>query len=183
MSKVIETESIPAAVSTTENPALRQEDLQTEKASERKRVPMSIPRRKLEVASRPGWVRHWMNDYPGRVQQALAGGYDFVKAGDVDINNSSLGADSTMSGNADMGSNISLVVGTTDQGTPLLAYLMEIPEAYYKEDQAVIQDKVDLIDKTIRRHGITADGESKLDSENRYVKTADLTTQFTTRRA
>jgi hypothetical protein len=177
MSKVIETGS------STENPSVSQEDLQVAKATERKRVPMSIPRRKLEVADRPGWVRYWVNDYPGRVQQARAGGYDHVLEGAVDIANNSLGADSTNSGNAGMGSPICLTVGTTDQGGPLLAYLMEIPEEWHQADQKVIQDKVDLIDKTIRRQGIAADGESGVDSKNRYVKTAELTTQFTTRRA
>jgi len=177
MTKIVETGG------TQENPAQRTEDKNVQKAQERKRVPMSIPRRKLEVPERPGYVRYWMNDYPGRIQQALQGGYDFVKTTDVDINNSSTGADSTLSGNTDMGTNISLVVGKTEQGGPLRAYLMEIKAEYYNEDQAYIQDRVDLVDKTIRRGKFKPEGESQADSENSYVKKSDYQTNFSNRRA
>ena len=175
MTKVVET------VESSQNPSMRVEEVNANKAQERKRVPMSIPRRKLEVPEKPGYVRYWFNDYPGRIQQALRGGYDFVDSRDVDITNTCLGGDVTANGNTDLGTKVSLVVGKTEEGTALRAYLMEIKEEWFKEDQTIIQDQVNMIDATIKRGSLTADGEALIVANKRYVNTYQHTTNLNRR--
>jgi len=68
----------------------------------------------LAASARPGYQRRWINDTPGRLQQAEAGGYSYVSE---DPN-----AKST-----DVGSRTSRVVGKDESGQGMRAYLMEIP--------------------------------------------------------
>lgn len=69
---------------------------------------------------------------------ALQGGYEFVRKD---------GKAST----SDMGEAFSQIVGKTEGGTPLRAYLMEIREDWFNEDQATKQESIDATEKQIRR--------------------------------
>ena len=69
--------------------------------------------------------------------------------GDADIDNV----------NRDLGNRVSRVV---DKSTGQKAYLMEIKEEFYKEDQAEKAAKVAEIDRTIKNGKLD-------DSENRYI--------------
>jgi hypothetical protein len=108
------------------------------------RVPLGVARSKLTVAGRPGYRRRWINDSEGRLQNAQDGGYEFVmnenvaQIGDADIGNE----------NRDLGARTSRVV---DSGTGQRAYLMEIKEEFYQEDQRAKVAKVEETDRRIRK--------------------------------
>ena len=118
------------------------------------RVPLGVPRTKLAFAQRPGYVRRVVTDTEGRLQNAEAGGYQFVKAngaaslGDADIDNV----------NRDLGTCVSRVV---NKSTGEKGYLMEIKEEFYKEDQAAKAAKLDEVDRAIRRGTLAKDGEER----------------------
>lgn len=95
------------------------------------RIPLGVQKLKLQAAKRSGFVRRWVNDNGARVQQALQGGYEYVKGPD--------------------GQNISQIVGSKDGGGPLHGFLMEIREDWYTEDQATKQEHVNATENQIRR--------------------------------
>lgn len=115
-----------------------------EESGRNTRVPLGVARSKLTVAGRTGYVRRWINDYDGRLQNAQDGGYEFVQneavkqIGDADIDNE----------NRDMGARVSRVV---DKTTGQRAYLMEIKEEFYQEDQKTKVKKVEETDRRIRK--------------------------------
>lgn len=80
----------------------------------RERKPFGTKEQRLAYADRAGYHRHWFNDEPGRLARALEAGYEHVKN--------------------DHGQTVSTVVGTARGGGALHAYLMEIPEEWYRED-------------------------------------------------
>lgn len=134
----------------------------TERAAHEKkeravRVPLGVPRLKLNVPQRQGYTRRWVNDdSKGRLQAALEGGYTHV----VDPN-LRVGED----GSADKpDSRVSRIVGRGEGSKPLRAFLMEIPSELYKEDQASKQSALDEVDRAIRKGRLVSRGE-----EHRYV--------------
>lgn len=116
------------------------------------RVPLGVARAKLSVPVRPGYVRRWVNDTEGRLLQAEQGGYQYstdqsLRIGSADIDNE----------NRDLGARISRVV---DKSTGQKAYLMEIKEEFYKEDQAAKAARVAEKDSLIK-NGKLDDGEGR----------------------
>lgn len=109
-----------------------------EATGRRARVPLGSSRQKLTASQREGYQRRWVNDVPGRVEMAQEAGYEFVTA-DAKANSS------------DPGANKSAIVGVNADGTPLRAYLMEIPADWYQEDQKAKQSECDRVDEAIRR--------------------------------
>jgi len=104
-------------------------DTSREETGRRKRVPLGTPQAKLHAEKRPGYVRYWFNDKPGRIEAARNAGYQFVmESGDQKRR---------------------LNVGTNEAGQPLEALLMEIPEEFYKEDQALKQVPLDEFEAAI----------------------------------
>ena len=111
----------------------------TEKVEEvkRVRVPMSGRRQKLQLSQEDaqalkdkGWTVRWVNDKDGRVQQALAGGYNFVTPGEAP----SIGQHSLTKGSDDLNGKVSMIVSKGD-GEPITGFLMKIKTEYYEEDQ------------------------------------------------
>lgn len=107
------------------------------------RVPLGVSRTKLAVPAKEGYVRRWVNDSEGRLQQAQQGGYQYVEdeslqIGDQDVDNV----------NRDLGARVSRVV---DKSTGRKAYLMEIKEEFYREDQAAKMRTVDETDNAIKK--------------------------------
>lgn len=120
------------------------------KVEKRTRVPMGAHRYKLQLSEedmknfrKRHMVPRWINDQDGRVQQALAGGYKFVDP----ENAGSLGQGAIHQGNTDEGSRVSKIVS---RGEPVVrAYLMEIWEQHYKEDQEAKEANVRKIDEAL----------------------------------
>jgi len=127
----------------------------------RRRVPLGTPEQKLSVPQAqddPDSVYRWVNDLPGRLQKALNGGYEYVEDPTLQI-----GSGST-SGNAEQDSRVSRLVGKDAKGFPMMAYLMKISRNIYEEDQAVKQEAIDDVDKTIR-HG----RHNEHEGDGRYI--------------
>lgn len=104
-------------------------------------VQRSIPERKPFGAQEyklsgyptdPNCVPRWFNDTPGRILRALRAGYRHVK-------------------DPESGKNVDLTVGTAERGGGQVAFLMEIPKQYYREDFAAKQANLDLTDAAIMR--------------------------------
>lgn len=122
-----------------------------------KRVPLGIQQAKLSASQREGYVRRWVNDDRNRVQAALGAGYQFVA---IDV----------LAKSEDAGNRVSQIVGTKEGGHPLVAYLMEIPEAWYKEDQQAKSQQVDDTEGLIRRGELT----QKVGTDGSYVPTQGI---------
>ena len=124
-------------------------------------MPLGVPRMKLKTEQVVGKVRRWINETQDRIGAAQEGGYEFVAQ-----------AETGSAGNADIASRhgldsrISKVVGTNENGEPLRAYLMEIDEDWYKEDQQAKQSKVDSTEEALRRG---ADERGTPGRDGRYV--------------
>jgi hypothetical protein len=87
---------------------------------------------KLTAPNRPGYYRRWINDDGNRLDDKVNDGYDYVLK-------SSDGAEKIHS--TGRGEKISQLVGTKKEGGPMVAYLMEIPEELYLEDQEQKESK------------------------------------------
>jgi len=97
------------------------------------------------VPSNENW--HWINDSPGRINQAVDGGYEFVTAAEAGGMTNSNATDR----NVDLGDKVRVLVGRQEDGGPLFAYLMKIPKDWFEEDQSSIQQRNDMVDDAIRR--------------------------------
>ena len=100
-----------------------------------------------------GYYCHWINNYPGRVQDALDSGYEFVTLSEVES------APTIGFVTADAGDKVSRRVGVTEAGNELLAYLMKIKRAWKDENDAYYQQRTDAIDRRIRSGKPTQVGE------------------------
>lgn len=108
------------------------------------RRPFGAYTQKLAYESRVGYHRHWFNDIPGRIDQAVEAGYTHV----IDKE----------------GKKVQRVVGTNEGGSALTGFLMETPDEWYQEDMARQQMEVDKVDEAVRR-GAVADSPDG----NRYI--------------
>jgi len=95
----------------------------------RRRIPMGTPELKLTAPKRDGYHRHWFNDHRGRIKRAENSDYTFVY---------------------EDRERVSRLVGVKDDGSPMYAFLMEIPEDLYREDQAAKQAPIDEFDRQLR---------------------------------
>jgi hypothetical protein len=154
------------------NPSVSTEQTQRTTLGLKKRIPMSVPRSKLSVPEIEGYHLHWINDVAGRISQALQGGYEFIQNDEVSLNNFSFGTAVELSGNTDLGSMVSLAVGTNEQGGTLRAYLMKLKNEYWIEDQAISQERVDAVAQQIKRGQVGTNQPG--DHSNRYVRQSDI---------
>lgn len=125
------------------------------------RVPLGVARSKLSVPARPGYVRRWVNDTEGRLLQAQQGGYQFatdqsLQIGSPDVDNE----------NRDLGARVSRVV---DKSTGQKAYLMEIKEEFYREDQAFKQKAVKEKDDLIKNGKLDDDADRYVPEKGRGI--------------
>lgn len=119
------------------------------------RRPFGSQMQKLAYEPRLGYHRHWFNDSPGRLEQAINAGYQHVEDKE--------------------GVKVHTVVGVSATGGALTGYLMEIPEEWYKEDMARGQEQVDQIDQAVRKGAVA--GKPGVDGvyvpESRGIKIRD----------
>jgi len=114
------------------------------------RKPFGSMSLKLDYPQREGFHRHWFNDVPGRIDRAREAGYEHVKNGE--------------------GKPVSRTVGLAEGGGALTAFLMEIPEEWYKQDMAQEQQIIDDKEAAMKR-GV-ADGP---EGEGQYVPKQGIT--------
>lgn len=96
------------------------------------RVPLGTPQAKLDFSEyqRPGYQLRVINDKGDRMRRAEVAGWQFVE-------------DKRERDEAGRGKRVTLTVGTKEDGAPLWAYLMEIRDEFYKEDQQAKQSAID----------------------------------------
>lgn len=110
-----------------------------------------------------GMVYRWFNDHNGRVQSALAAGWEHVSnAGELVENPET--AD-------EIEKCLAKRVGSNGDGSPLFAYLMAVEEEIYDHTQALKQSSNDRIMEQIESRPSTEDG---VNSDDVYLKTADI---------
>jgi hypothetical protein len=100
----------------------------------------------------PGYHLHILNDSPGRIEEALSAGYEFVSPSEIGGV-----ANNVTSKNTDLGDKVRFLVGTQDSGG-LYAYLMKIRQEWYDEDQTELQRANDRVDNAIKNGKNTKDG-------------------------
>jgi hypothetical protein len=94
---------------------------------------------KLGGGQRPGYRRYWFNDKPGRIARAKEAGYTHVIEEGKPVRR-------------------------TVTGGGLLAYLMEIPIQWFKNDMKAQEEQVNEIDRAIRSGNL-----KRTDGDQRYV--------------
>lgn len=94
-------------------------------------------RRMLDAKTRPGFVRRWVNEEIGAVEAYQEAGYSLVL--EEGANTSDTGAQDA----SQLGSVTRRVVNRDPNASTKYAVLMEIPEEFYKEDQAEKQRLLD----------------------------------------
>jgi len=170
------------------NPANSSADRVESSSAERRRIPMSVPRLRMSTPEIPGFHTHWLNDSRGRLQQALAAGYEFVTAEEAAVTSSDLAGDPIDTG-SDLGSRISMPVGMDEYGRPLRAYLMKIREEWYKADQAAHHERVEAIHDSMERARMEVQGlaedpkDRKLKYSNGNITTVKRQGTYSQRRA
>jgi hypothetical protein len=100
-----------------------------------------------------GYHLHIFNDSPGRIDQALQAGYEFVSPDEVGGT-----ATNVVSRNTDIGDKVRFLVGTDANNQPQYAYLMKIRNEFYEEDQNNLQARNDAIDTAIKGGKLTKEG-------------------------
>lgn len=146
------------------------------KRDKKNRIPMSIPQRKLEVPSLPGWHMYWALE--DNLPRFFDGGYELVDASEVDLNQTGIGSNHTMSGNNDLGSRVAIIAGKKETGDTDWFVLVKIEEEYYQEDQKKVEDFNRRILRAIFKEKRVIDdggqGMNPGDTSQRYVKQADM---------
>ena len=150
-------------------------------ASEKKRIPMSVPVQSLEVPDIPGYHQHWFEGTSARLQRALDGGYEFVDERDVALNAVGLGGDSSVSANTDMGSRVSVVAGQEvgSDGQPARLVLMKIKQEWWEADQQLVEDRNTGVRDALLGGMVGAEKDAPGDAQHRYVdKTRSTIPEF-----
>jgi uncharacterized membrane-anchored protein len=128
------------------------------KASSRsKRVPLGVPRLRMSVTERPGYKRRWINDKAGRLNDALSGGYNFVKKDEADF----VEPDAANRNEA-----LADAVCKTVNSDGTKAYLMEISTPMYVSDQRAKQTKINELEDGLKQGN---DTHGKTGTDGRYV--------------
>lgn len=112
------------------------------------RRPFGLREQKLAYPDREGFHRHWFNDEPGRIARAQDAGYTQVMD--------------------EAGKPVSMTVGVARGGGAQIAYLMEIPAEWYREDMAAQESgHRELMDQI--REGRVPGGPTGADRQAQYV--------------
>ena len=148
------------------------------------RVPMSVPRARLEVPDIPGYSTYWFRGEPGRLQRAFGAGYEFVHPDEIELNNFDLAGSMDFPGGSDLGDRVSIPAqdGAGPDGQYLRLYLMKIKQEYRDQDQAEYEVKmIDPIVDALKggQMGAVKSGENPTDQALRYQRNVKLPDMFT----
>jgi hypothetical protein len=99
-----------------------------------------------------GYHPYWRNDQDGRVQEALANGYEFVSPDEVEEVHLRISATEPAS------DRVSRIVGYTERGDPIKAFLLKIKKEWHDENMAFYQKRNDAIDRKIRSGASDVEG-------------------------
>jgi hypothetical protein len=119
--------------------------------AERQRVPFGTLTQRLFYPPIPGFRIYWFNDTPGKIERAIAAGYDHVRS--------------------PTGEPVARVTGRDDSNRPIRSYLMKIPMQWYEEDQATQQ----AADESRLREISQGRGVDLIADANQYVPKQGIT--------
>jgi hypothetical protein len=135
------------------------------------RIPMSLPNPKLAVPDIPGWYLYWFREE--NVEKAFQAGYIMVERGEVILHSNNVAEDSILDGNTSLGNQVSLVNGTHENGSPMTAFLMKIPQEIRDEDQTKLNDvNASVLQQVFRGEEIYT-GVGTGNADHQYLKQAD----------
>ncbi len=103
----------------------------------RKRKPLGVPRQRLHAEVPLGMTGRWVNDDPGRIEQALEGDYQFISS-DKEVVQNREGCRTE-------------IVGVGRSGGAQIGYLMAIPTVFYEEDKAEKGSQINDHEDSIKR--------------------------------
>ena len=138
------------------------------RATDPKRIPMSLPVLRLGVPDMPGFHLHWVRGSQQRIAQALKAGYSFVTDEDVDLNRTGLGNHPGGTGNEGLGSNVTILSGQDDTGKPQELFLMKLPQHLWEADRAMSEAQQEVKASQIR--GDKGFNDPSGGNENRYSR-------------
>lgn len=149
------------AASQAASQATQQVRAECDRPKRTQRVPFGVPQTKLGVTLEvPGHHLYWCNDVGGQLEQAQAGGYEFVTPREI--------------GETRDGSQVKRLVGTNKDGSPLYAYLLKIKQEWHEEDKKQLAAIDDQFEKAIKRGTLLEEP-----GENRYNGGIKLNTNRT----
>lgn len=132
-----------AQVDEAVNPRTRNDEIDGD--IPRNRTPFGVGRLRLGVTNIPGYHLHWIANYPGRLEDAEANGYEFVTRAEVKLSKG-LGADSV-----DAGEYVSRISpGAHENGQPFVLHLMKLRNEWYEENQQFYQSRCNAVDAQMR---------------------------------
>ncbi len=131
-----------------------------EERAQRRRQPLNGRAQKLQVFGEvPGYHLYIAKDEGARIQLMQGAGYSFVAPGELQ----GFGAQAH---NTDPGDKVRFVLGVNGS-EPMYGYLMKIPEEFWLEDQAALEQGNREIDNQIRGGKV---GAKQGNDEQRYTK-------------
>jgi hypothetical protein len=125
-----------------QNPASPEDLFRRIEAGEVERVPMSVPRQKLQVPALSGFHLYWMLEE--NVGAAFRAGYQMVKTDELSLLQMNVATAGSVSGNMDMGTNISALgnkPSSENGGRQQMLYLMKLKEEWFRADQRKIAER------------------------------------------
>lgn len=128
---------------------------------------LSINQDTINQVDEAGWHLHIFNDTPGRIEEALSAGYEFVTPEEIGS-----AVTGVVSRNTALDGKIKYLVGSSEEGNGMYAYLMKTRKEYFEEDSEQLQKRNDYIDTQIRSGKAAASGDS---SEGFYPSGIKLT--------
>jgi hypothetical protein len=151
------------------NPASKPAAELAKAAEARRRIPMSVPTRKMEVPEIVGFRMYWFVEE--NVPRAIQAGYEFVNQDEVPLHQRNVATASSVSGNADLGSQIRLIAGVDEGGKMRHQVLMKIRNEWYEEDKAALEQKNAQIMRSIFQNEeiLGADKYKGSDLQTAYV--------------
>lgn len=149
-----------------------------DEAQRKVRRPLGVGRQKLSLTKEQqeyfrsrGEVPRWVNDTPGRLEDASEGdSYRFVTK--AELSGKGQVGQATVPGNAS--SRMTRVVGSNEDGSPITAYLMAKPIEDYEADMRERVDKIEAKEAEMKE-GIDSYGAPGLDG--RYIPQAGISVQ------
>lgn len=121
------------------NPDANPANKSPEAAGARRRIPMSVPLRRLQVPEISGYKTYWFNE--DSCPRAEQGGYEYVNWDEVPVNQRSVATSLDVSGNQDLGSRVRVVSGLGGDNKPTPLVLMKIKMEWWLEDRALINQR------------------------------------------
>ena len=116
---------------------------------------LKVPDEAVKRLEAAGWHLHIFNDAPGRIEEALQAGYEFVTQDEIGSS-----VTGVVSRNKSLSDKVEYLAGTTEKGEGLTAFLMKIRKEFYDEDQEQLHKRNDYVDQRIKSGKNAASGVS-----------------------